>query len=126
MLAREVTALVHGEDGLAGSRARPASGRSTTTSQLRCVSWRGARGACPRSVLPPSGDAVGRSWRVLKDAGIVPSTSRGRGELIQQGAIEVESPAGCASLDETLVGRPVRHQGRQASGLSQVSRATTS
>ena len=53
----------------------------------------------PGAVLPASG-APRPVWRVLKDAGIVPSTSEAR-RLIQQGGVEVNHHR-VQTLDETL------------------------
>jgi tyrosyl-tRNA synthetase len=95
VLAREVTRLVHGAGALA--EAERASQRAFD----RDVSWvlQDEGAGVPGSVLP----AVGGPrpiWRVLKDAGIVPSTSEAR-RLIQQGGVEVNSQR-VGDLNQTL------------------------
>jgi len=95
VLAREVTRLVHGDAAL--GEAERASQRAFD----RDVSWVLADdgGTVPGSVLPaaPQPRPI---WRVLKDAGLVPSTSEAR-RLIQQGGVEVNSQR-VGDLDETL------------------------
>jgi tyrosyl-tRNA synthetase len=87
-LAREVTRLVHGEEGLREAEARTAA--------------RFGQGGAPAGVP----DAVLKSvapapvWKVLKDAGFVPSTSEAR-RLIQQGGVEVNERR-IADVAETL------------------------
>jgi tyrosyl-tRNA synthetase len=95
-LAAEVTRLVHGEE------ARRVAERAGQRAFDDDVSWvlEGAAEGVPSSVLPAS-DAPRPIWKVLKDAGIVPSTSEAR-RLIQQGGIEVNRRR-VQSLDETLV-----------------------
>ena len=94
-LAAEVTRLVHGEE--AQREAERAGQRAFDDD----VSWvLETEGGVPSSVLPAS-EAPRPIWRVLKDAGIVPSTSEAR-RLIQQGGIEVNRRR-VQSLDETLV-----------------------
>lgn len=74
-LAREVTSLVHGEAGV-----RDAEGRTAAR-----FGGQGEDGA-PDAVL--AADAPRPVWKVLKEAGLVPSTSEAR-RLIQQGGVEV-------------------------------------
>jgi tyrosyl-tRNA synthetase len=95
-LAAEVTRLVHGED------ARREAERAGQRAFDDDLSWvlEAEEAGVPSSVLPAS--ESGRPiWRVLKDAGIVPSTSQAR-RLIQQGGVEVNRRR-VQSLDETLV-----------------------
>jgi len=95
VLAREVTRLVHGDAAL--DEAERASQRAFD----RDISWvlHDDGGAVPGSVLPAAPEPR-PVWRVLKDSGIVPSTSEAR-RLIQQGGVEVNSQR-VGSLDETL------------------------
>jgi tyrosyl-tRNA synthetase len=95
VLAGEVTRLVHGQAAL--EEAERASQRAFD----RDASWvlDDQSGAVPGSVLP-AGDGPRPVWRVLKDAGIVPSTSEAR-RLIQQGGVEVNSQR-VGDLNETL------------------------
>jgi tyrosyl-tRNA synthetase len=95
-LASEVTRLVHGE------QARRDAERAGQRAFDEDVSWvlEGDAGGVPSAVIPAS-TAPRPVWRVLKDAGIVPSTSEAR-RLIQQGGVEV-SGRRVQSLDETLV-----------------------
>jgi tyrosyl-tRNA synthetase len=95
VLAAEVTRLVHGQAAL--DEAERASQRAFD----RDASWvlEDESGAVPGSVLP-AGAAPRPVWRVLKDAGIVPSTSEAR-RLIQQGGVEVNSQR-VGDLDVTL------------------------
>jgi len=75
-LAREVTRLVHGEDGLREAEARTAA------------LFGGGHGAgAPDARLKT--DTPLPVWKVLKDAGFVSSTSEAR-RLIQQGGVEVD------------------------------------
>jgi tyrosyl-tRNA synthetase len=83
VLAAEATRLVHGEEAL---RQAERASQQAFGEDLEAV-LAGEDGAVPGSVLPAS--AVPRPvWRVLKDAGIVPSTSEAR-RLIQQGGVEI-------------------------------------
>lgn len=83
VLAAEATRLVHGDDAL---RQAERASQQAFGDDLEAV-LDGEGGPVPGSVLPAS--AVPRPvWRVLKDAGIVPSTSEGR-RLIQQGGVEI-------------------------------------
>jgi tyrosyl-tRNA synthetase len=95
VLASEVTRLVHGQAAL--EEAERASQRAFD----RDASWvlEDESGAVPGSVLP-AGEGPRPVWRVLKDAGIVPSTSEAR-RLIQQGGVEVNSHR-VSDLNETL------------------------
>jgi tyrosyl-tRNA synthetase len=83
VLAAEATRLVHGKEAL---RQAERASQQAFGEDLEAV-LAGEDGAVPGSVLPAS--AVPRPvWRVLKDAGIVPSTSEAR-RLIQQGGVEI-------------------------------------
>jgi tyrosyl-tRNA synthetase len=95
VLAAEVTRLVHGEE--AWRDAERASQRAFEDD----VSWvlDGDESPVPGSVLPPA-DTPRPVWRVLKDAGIAPSTSEAR-RLIQQGGVEVNRRR-VQALDEAL------------------------
>ena len=88
VLARETTRLVHGEDGLREAEARTEAlfGRG------------GAPAGAPDAVLRAESPAP--LWKVLKDAGFVPSTSEAR-RLIQQGGVEVNERR-IADVAETL------------------------
>jgi tyrosyl-tRNA synthetase len=95
VLAREATALVHGPEATqeaerAGQRAFGVDVADILDDDTSPV---------PGSVLPAT-DAPRPVWRVLKDAGIVPSTSEAR-RLIQQGGVEVNQHR-VADLGETL------------------------
>jgi len=96
VLAREVTGLVHGDAAV--REAEQASQRAFDPD----VSWvlRDDGGSVPGSVLPAAPEPR-PVWKVLKDAGIVPSTSEAR-RLIQQGGVEVNSQR-VGDLNETLV-----------------------
>lgn len=96
VLAAEVTRLVHGEE------ARRDAERASQRAFDDDVSWvlETDGGGVPGSVLPAS-EGPRPVWRVLKDAGIVPSTSEAR-RLIQQGGVEVNRRR-VQSLDETLL-----------------------
>ena len=95
VLAAEVTRLVHGEE------ARREAERASQQAFDDDVSWvlETDGGGVPGAVLPASG-APRPVWRVLKDAGIVASTSEAR-RLIQQGGVEVNRRR-VQGLDETL------------------------
>jgi tyrosyl-tRNA synthetase len=95
VLAAEVTQLVHGEE--ARRQAEVTSQRAFDDD----VSWvlEADAGDVPGSVLSAS-EAPRPVWRVLKDAGIVPSTSEAR-RLIQQGGVEVNRER-VQSLEATL------------------------
>jgi tyrosyl-tRNA synthetase len=95
VLAAEITRLVHGED--ARRQAEHAS-QQAFGGDIDVV-LDDQDGAIPGSVLPPSA-APRPVWRVLKDAGIVPSTSEAR-RLIQQGGVEVNRQR-VLDLDEAL------------------------
>ena len=97
-LASEVTRLVHGED--ARREAERAGQRAFDDDVNWVLEPEPGEGGVPSSVLPAS-ETARPIWRVLKDAGIVPSTSEAR-RLIQQGGIEVNRRR-VQSLDETLV-----------------------
>ena len=94
-LASEVTRLVHGEE------ARREAERTSQRAFDDDVGWvlEADGGAVPGSVLPAS-EAPRPVWRVLKDAGIVPSTSEAR-RLIEQGGVEVNRQR-VQSLEATL------------------------
>jgi tyrosyl-tRNA synthetase len=95
VLAAEVTRMVHGEE--ARRRAERASQQAFGDDVSGVLD--GDDGAVPGSVLPPT-TAPRPVWRVLKDAGIVPSTSEAR-RLIQQGGVEVNRHR-VQDLDEAL------------------------
>jgi tyrosyl-tRNA synthetase len=83
VLAAEATRLVHGDDAL---RQAERASQQAFGDDLETLLG-GEDGAVPGSVLPAA--ATPRPvWRVLKDAGIVPSTSEAR-RLIQQGGVEI-------------------------------------
>ena len=87
VLAREVTRLVHGDDGLREAEVRTAASFGT-----------GGRVGAPDAELHY--EAPPPVWKVLKDAGFVSSTSEAR-RLIQQGGVEVDQRK-VADLSETL------------------------
>jgi tyrosyl-tRNA synthetase len=76
VLAREVTALVHGQDGVRAAESRTAALFGNGVEAV----------AAPDAVLHADGPAP--VWKILKDAGFVASTSEAR-RLIQQGGVEV-------------------------------------
>jgi tyrosyl-tRNA synthetase len=88
VLAREVTRLVHGEGGLREAEARTAA----------LFGDGGQPAGAPDAVLTTAEPAP--VWKVLKDAGFVPSTSEAR-RLIQQGGVEVNQRR-IADVAETL------------------------
>jgi tyrosyl-tRNA synthetase len=96
VLAREVTRLVHGEE------ARREAERTSQLAFDEDVSWvlepDGGQ-AVPGAVLAGS-DPPQPVWKILKDAGITPSTSEAR-RLIQQGGVEVNRRR-VQDLGETL------------------------
>jgi tyrosyl-tRNA synthetase len=87
-LAREVTRLVHGEAGLQEAEARTAA----------LFGGGAVPAGAPDAVLQAAAPAP--VWKVLKDAGFVPSTSEAR-RLIQQGGVEVNERR-IADVAETL------------------------
>jgi len=87
-LAREATRLVHGEAGVREAEARTAA----------LFGGGGAPAGAPDAVLQSAAPAP--VWKVLKDAGFVPSTSEAR-RLIQQGGVEVNERR-IADVAETL------------------------
>jgi tyrosyl-tRNA synthetase len=95
VLAREVTRLVHGD---AATREAERAGQRAFDGDLADI-LADEGGAVPSSVLPAT-EAPRPVWRVLKDAGIVPSTSEAR-RLIQQGGVEVNRRR-VVELGETL------------------------
>jgi tyrosyl-tRNA synthetase len=95
VLAREATALVH---GARATQEAERAGQLAFGIDLPDI-LADETGSVPGSVLPAT-DAPRPVWRVLKDAGIVPSTSEGR-RLIQQGGVEVNQHR-VADLGETL------------------------
>jgi tyrosyl-tRNA synthetase len=95
VLAREVTQLVHGQE--ATQEAEHAGQRAFDDDPTGLLQDDG--GGIPGSVLPAT-EAPRPVWRVLKDAGIVPSTSEAR-RLIQQGGVEVNRQR-IVDLSETL------------------------
>jgi len=91
-LAREVTRLVHGEDGEREAEARTAAlfgGAGTMTGEPDAV----VRTDTPLPV-----------WKALKEAGFVSSTSEAR-RLIQQGGVEIDGRR-VADLAETVAAGP--------------------
>jgi tyrosyl-tRNA synthetase len=95
VLAANVTQLIHGEE------ARREAERASQRAFDDDVGWvlETDGGGVPGAVLPAS-DTPRPIWRVLKDAGIVPSTSEAR-RLIQQGGVEVNRHR-VQNLEETL------------------------
>jgi len=87
-LAREATRLVHGEAGVREAEARTAA----------LFGGGGTPAGAPDAVLQSAAPAP--VWKVLKDAGFVPSTSEAR-RLIQQGGVEVNERR-IADVAETL------------------------
>jgi tyrosyl-tRNA synthetase len=99
VLASDVTQLVHGE------AARLEAERTTQRAFDDDIGWvfEADGDNVPGAVLPAL-EAPRPVWRVLKEAGIAPSTSEAR-RLIQQGGVEVNRQR-VRDLDETLgVGR---------------------
>jgi tyrosyl-tRNA synthetase len=90
-LARVITAQYHGERAAEGAEAHFAR-----VHQRRDVP---EEGAIEGKVLPPR-DAPWPVWLVLKEAGLVQSTSEAR-RMIQQGAVEIDRQK-VTSLDQTL------------------------
>jgi tyrosyl-tRNA synthetase len=88
ILAREVTRLVHGDDGLRAAEARTAA----------LFGGAGDVSGAPDAVLQAAAPLP--VWRVLKDAGLVSSTSEAR-RLIQQGGVEVDGEK-VTDLAETI------------------------
>jgi tyrosyl-tRNA synthetase len=95
VLAREVTRLVHGE---AATREAERAGQRAFDGDLADI-LADEGSVVPGSVLPAT-EAPRPVWRVLKDAGIVASTSEAR-RLIQQGGVEVNRRR-VVELGETL------------------------
>jgi tyrosyl-tRNA synthetase len=95
VLAREVTRLVHGD---AATRVAEQAGRRAFEGDLANL-LHDDGDAVPGSVLSAT-ETPRPVWRVLKDAGIVPSTSEAR-RLIQQGGVEVNRKR-VVELGETL------------------------
>jgi tyrosyl-tRNA synthetase len=77
VLAREVTRLVHGEAGLQEAERQTAA-----------LFGGGDEGGAASGAVLPAETPARPVWRVLKEAGLVPSTSEAR-RLIQQGGVEV-------------------------------------
>ena len=90
-LARVITAQYHGERS-----AEEAEAHFARVHQRRDVP---EEGAIEGKVLPPR-DAPWPVWLVLKEAGLVQSTSEAR-RMIQQGAVEIDRQK-VTSLDQTL------------------------
>jgi tyrosyl-tRNA synthetase len=95
VLARDVTALVHGDKAMREAEA--------TTEALFSGDPARAKGltgvAAPGATLPA--EAVGWPlWKILKEAGLVPSTSEAR-RLIQQGGVEVDGVR-ASSIDQLI------------------------
>jgi tyrosyl-tRNA synthetase len=95
VLAREVTRLVHGEVALQEAERTSHMAFSGDVSQV----LDDESAAVPGSVLPAT-QPPRPIWRVLKEAGIVPSTSEAR-RLIQQGGVEVNRER-VADVNRTL------------------------
>jgi tyrosyl-tRNA synthetase len=95
VLAREVTRLVHGD---AATRVAEQAGQRAFEGDLANL-LHDDGDAVPGSVLSAT-ETPRPVWRVLKDAGIVPSTSEAR-RLIQQGGVEVNRKR-VVELGETL------------------------
>jgi tyrosyl-tRNA synthetase len=95
VLAREVTALVHGDTAMREAEATTEalfSGDPARAKELTGV-------AAPGATLPA--EAVGWPlWKILKEAGLVPSTSEAR-RLIQQGGVEVDGVR-ASSIDQLI------------------------
>jgi tyrosyl-tRNA synthetase len=95
VLAREVTALVHGDKATREAEATTEalfSGDPARAKELAGV-------AAPGATLPA--EAVGWPlWKILKEAGLVPSTSEAR-RLIQQGGVEVDG-ARASAIDQLV------------------------
>ncbi len=93
VIAREVTALVHGDKAMREAEATTEalfSGDPARAKELTGV-------AAPGATLPA--EAVGWPlWKILKEAGLVPSTSEAR-RLIQQGGVEVDGVR-ASSIDQ--------------------------
>jgi tyrosyl-tRNA synthetase len=83
-LARAVTRLVHGEQTVRDAEEAAARLRSGEAASLTPG---GEGGAVPGAVLAAEA-STWPIWRVLKEAGLVPSTSEAR-RLIQQGGVRV-------------------------------------
>ena len=92
VLAREVTRLVHGDEGLRGAEARTAA----------LFGGAGDVSGPPDAVLQAAAPLP--VWRVLKDAGLVSSTSEAR-RLIQQGGVVVDGER-VTDLAETIAAGP--------------------
>jgi tyrosyl-tRNA synthetase len=127
VLAAEVTQLVHGE------AARQEAERTTQRAFDDDIGWvfETDGGNVPGAVLPAL-ETPRPVWRVLKDAGIAPSTSEAR-RLIQQGGVEVNRQR-VRDLDETLgIGRYAIKVGKrrvyrvviEAPGDAKISRPKT-
>ena len=95
VLAREVTRLVHGD---AATREAEQAGQRAFDGDLANL-LKDDGDAVPGSVLSAT-ETPRPVWRVLKDAGIVPSTSEAR-RLIEQGGVEVNRKR-VVELGETL------------------------
>ena len=95
VLAREVTRLVHGD---AATREAEQAGQRAFDGDLANL-LQDDGDAVPGSVLSAT-ETPRPVWRVLKDAGIVPSTSEAR-RLIEQGGVEVNRKR-VVELGETL------------------------
>jgi tyrosyl-tRNA synthetase len=95
VLARAATELVHGE---AATREAEQAGQRAFDDDPESV-LRGDGDGIPSSVVPAS-ESPRPLWRILKEAGIVSSTSEAR-RLIEQGGVEVNRKR-VAGLAETL------------------------
>jgi tyrosyl-tRNA synthetase len=95
VLAREVTTLVHGD---AAAREAEQAGQRAFDDDLASL-MEDDGGAVPGAVLSAT-ETPRPLWQVLKEAGIVPSTSEAR-RLIQQGGVEINRKR-VVELGETL------------------------
>jgi tyrosyl-tRNA synthetase len=95
VLAREVTTLVHGD---AAAREAEQAGLRAFDDDLASL-MEDDGGAVPGAVLSAT-ETPRPLWQVLKEAGIVPSTSEAR-RLIQQGGVEINRKR-VVELGETL------------------------
>ena len=100
-LAHAITAQYHGDSAASEAErhfARVHQHRDVP-GEIEVAHVPGDGGARPDRVLPPKG-APWPVWLVLKEAGLVPSTSEAR-RMIQQGAVEIDRRR-VTSAEETL------------------------
>ena len=89
-LARTVTVMYHGEAGAREGEAhfsRVVQG-GEAPDNVEQITLSVGGGATPGAILPPAGDRW-PIWRVIKEAGLVVSSSEAH-RMIQQGAVEVD------------------------------------